>query len=200
MEKKFLSYIVKMSAIAKIGMQYTKDPYALDNFEEMNKLTNEMMKDFTGVDYSRPSYFDRDVYPTPSIVVRIVIFNDNKDVMLIQKKDTHLWNLPGGYCDLYDSPSVAARKACKKELNAEVELVRLIGISDRTSFKKSSNIPEYVIIFEGRLTSKRGELSHKLSDARFFRLNDLPLVDERSSDQELARYISAALGKDVFFD
>ena len=26
-----------MSAIAKIGLQYSKDPYALDNFEEMNK-------------------------------------------------------------------------------------------------------------------------------------------------------------------
>ena len=73
MEKKFLNYIVKMSAIAKIGLQYSKDPYALDNFEEMNNLTNEMLKDFTKVDYDRPNYFDRDVYPTPSMMWRIAV-------------------------------------------------------------------------------------------------------------------------------
>ena len=205
MEKKFLNYIVKMSAIAKIGLQYSKDPYALDNFEEMNNLTNEMLKDFTKVDYDRPNYFDRDVYPTPSMMCRIVIFNDNKDVILVQNKESHLWNLPGGYCNLFDTPSEAARKACKKELNSDVELVRLIGIADRGSFKLSNNIPEYVIIFEGRLLGKLAgpnskKDSNKYSDARFFRLNDLPLLDDKTSEQEVAKYISSALGKDVFFD
>ena len=86
-----------------------------------------------------------------------------------------------------------------------LELVRLIGIADRGSFKLSNNIPEYVIIFEGRLLGKLAapnakKDSNKYSDARFFRLNDLPLLDDKTSEQEVAKYISSALGKDVFFD
>ena len=126
-EKQIFDYILKIQAIAKIGLTYSKDPYAIDNYKEINELSKKFLEDFTDTKIERPNYFEKDVYPTPNISVRTVIFNKDKTkILMVRESATHEYSLPGGWCDLYDSPSVAAKKECLQEAGAEVELVKLV--------------------------------------------------------------------------
>ena len=81
-------YIVKIQSIAKIGLVFSKDPYALTNYQQINDISLQMLEKFMEVKLDRPNYFQRDIYPTPSISVRTIIFNEDKTkVLMVREKE-----------------------------------------------------------------------------------------------------------------
>ena len=47
--KEIYDYILKIQSIAKIGLVYSKDPYAITNYNEINRLSMEMLENFMEV-------------------------------------------------------------------------------------------------------------------------------------------------------
>ena len=199
--KYFYDFLIKVQSIAKIGLIYSKDPYALTNYQEINDLSTKMLEDFENVKFDRPNYFERDVYPTPNVSVRTIIFNDDRtEILMVREAVSHEYSLPGGWADLYDSPSTAAKNECLQEAGAEVEMVRLVGITDRTPFKRNAPVPEYVIIFEGKITKMHEDHEYETDDVQFFRIDNLPTISRKTSKEELMRFIDAARSGKTIFD
>lgn len=199
--KYFYDFLIKVQSIARIGLKFSKDPYALTNYNEINELSTKMLEEFQDVKLDRNNYFARDVYPTPNISVRTIIFNSDKTkVLMVREAVLQEYSLPGGWCDLYDSPSTAAKNECIQEAGAEVEMMRLVGITDRTPFKNNTSVPEYVIVFEGRIKELHKEHEYETDDVGFFDINDLPPISRKASKEELLRFINAALKGETIFD
>ena len=199
--KYFYDFLLKIQSIAKIGLVYSKDPYALTNYQEINDLSTKMLEEFVEVNFDRPNYFKRDIYPTPNISVRTLIFNEDKtEILLVREANTHEYSLPGGWADLYDSPSTAAKNECIQEAGAEVEIVRLVGLLDRTPFKKPTSIPEYVALFEGRITKMHDEHEYETDDVAWFELDKLPPLSRKVMKEEIDRIINAIKENKTIFD
>lgn len=199
--KYFYDFLIKIQSIAKIGLIYSKDPYAITNYQEINDLSTKMLEDFENVKFDRPNYFERDIYPTPNISVRTVIFNEDKTkVLLVREANSGEYSLPGGWCDLYDSPSTAAKNECLQEAGAEIQIVRLVGITDRTPFKKAGAVPEYVVIFEAKINVLHEEHEYETDDVNFFDLNQLPVLSRKSSKEEFLRFVNAAKNGETIYD
>ena len=147
--KEIYDLLIKIQSIAKIGLVFSTDPYAITNYNEINDLTKSYLEKLEEVKIDRPNYFQRDIYPTPSISVRTLIFNEDKTkILMVRETRLQTYSFPGGWADLYDSPSEAAKKECEQEAGATVELVRLIAVTNRTPFKSNTSVPEYLIAFE----------------------------------------------------
>ncbi len=199
--KQIYDFILKVQAISKIGLRYSTDPYALTNYQELNDLSTKFLEDFMEVKFDRPNYFQKDIYPTPNVSVRTVIFNaDKTKVLMVREANLQAYSLPGGWADLYDSPSKVAKNECLQEAGAEIEIVRLVGIADRTPFKKPTSIPEYVVIFEGKIKEMHKEHEYETDDVGFFDINNLPLISRKTSKEELLRFINAARSGETFYD
>ena len=199
--KQIYDYILKIQSIAKIGLVYSKDPYALTNYKEINDLSTRFLEEFLEVKFDRPNYFQRDIYPTPNVSVRTVIFNKDKTkVLLVREAALQAYSLPGGWADLYDSPSDTSRNECLQEAGAEIEIVRLVGITNRTPFKAATSIPEYVVIFEAKLKELHKEHEYETDDVNFFDIDNLPLISKKTSKGELLRFIEAARSGETIFD
>ena len=199
--KQIYDFIIKIQAIAKIGLTYSKDPYALTNYQEINDLSKKFLEDFTNVKIDRPNYFEKDIYPTPNVSVRTVILNKDKTkVMMVREANLGTYSLPGGWADLYDSPSKTAKNECSQEAGADIEVVRLVGVLDRTPFKSSASIPEYVIVFEGKVIGKLHEHEYETDDVGWFDIDNLPPISRKSSAEELLRMIIATRDGKTIFD
>ena len=199
--KQIYNYILKIQSIAKIGLVYSKDPYALTNYKEINDLSTRFLEEFLEVKFDRPNYFKRDIYPTPNVSVRTVIFNKDKTkVLLVREAALQAYSLPGGWADLYDSPSDTSKNECLQEAGAEIEIVRLVGITNRTPFKAATSIPEYVVIFEAKLKELHKEHEYETDDVNFFDIDNLPLISKKTSKGELLRFIEAARSGETIFD
>lgn len=199
--KNFYDFLIKIQSISKIGLIYSKDPYALSNYKEINDLSTRFLEEFMEVNFDRPNYFRRDIYPTPNVSVRTVIFNQEKTkVLMVKEVNLQAYSLPGGWADLYDSPSKTAKNECMQEAGANIEIVRLVGITDRTPFKQNNDLPEYVVIFEARLVGELGEHEYETDDVGWFDIDNLPLISRKTTKEELLRFIMAAKNGETIYD
>lgn len=199
--KEIYDYLIRIQAIAKIGLTYSKDPYAITNYNEINELSKKFLEDFMEVKFDRPNFFTKDVYPTPNISVRTIIFNQKRDkILMVREVKTQNYSLPGGWADLYDTPSQTAINESRQEAGADIKVVRLVGITNRTPFKSNASVPEYVIIFEGQVLGGLHEHEYETDDVGWFPINNLPEISRKLSMTELQRMIKAAHDGDVIFD
>lgn len=199
--KEIYDFLIKVQSIAKIGLVYSKDPYAISNYQEINDLTLRFLEDFENIKLNRNNYFKRDVYPTPNISVRTIILNNDKTkVLMVREKKDESFSLPGGWCDLYDSPSEAAKKECLQEAGANVEIIRLVGILNRTPFKQKTSVPEYVIVFLAKLNGELVEHEYETDGIFFFDIDNLPTYCDKVSLPEIKKMLHAAINNETIFD
>lgn len=196
----FYDYLLKVASIAKIGLLYSTDPYALANYRDLQILTTQMLENFVDVKFDRPNFFGRDIYPTPSVSVRTVIFDDKKRVLLVREAKDEMFSLPGGWADLYESPKEAAIKECIQEAGAVVEIVRLVAVLNRTPFKKPTSVPEYALVFEGKLLKPLGEHEYETTEVGYFDLDHLPPFSHKVSTEEMLRMIHATLNGETIIE
>lgn len=190
--KEFYDYLIKIQSIAKIGLVFSKDPYALTNYQQINDLTTEMLENFLEVKFNRPNYFSRDIYPTPNVSVRTVILSEDKQkALFVREAKSQTYSFPGGWADLYDSATETAKNEALQEAGADIEIVRLLGLLNRTPFKTNAIIPEYLILFEAKLVGELREHEYETDDVRWFSLNDLPPISRKMCKEEFDKIIDA---------
>ena len=199
--KQIYDYILKIQSISKIGLKFSTDPYAISNYQEINDISREFLEKFLEIELDRPNYFQRDVYPTPNISVRTVILSsDKKRVLLVREVKTQTYSIPGGWADLYDAPSDAAKKECFQEEGADVEIVRLVGLINHTPYKKPNGVPEYVAIFEGKINGALKEHEYEIDDVGWFDLEHLPVISEKVDIEEFKRMVRATISGETIYD
>lgn len=199
--KEFYDYILKIQSIAKIGLVFSKDPYAITNYQQINDLTLEMMEKLMEIEFHRPNYFSRDIYPTPSVSVRAIILNENRDkLLMVREANSGTYSFPGGWADLYDSPAQTAINESTQEAGADIEVTRLVGVLNRTPFKTGVYVPEYLIVFEAKLKGKLHAHEYETDDVRWFSLDELPTMSRKVGKVEIDRIIKAVKYNETIFD
>ena len=199
--KELYDYILKIQSIAKIGLVFSKDPYAITNYQQINDLTIEMLEKLMEIQFNRPNYFSRDIYPTPSVSVRAIILNEKRDkVLMVRESNSGTYSFPGGWADLYDSPGQTAINESSQEAGADIEIVRLVGVLNRTPFKTGVHVPEYLVVFEAKLKGQLHEHEYETDDVNWFNLNELPPMSRKVAKQEIDRIIDAIIGQKTIFD
>ena len=198
--KELYDYLLKIQSIAKIGLVFSKDPYAITNYQQINDLTLEMLEKLVEIQFDRPNYFSRDIYPTPSVSVRAVILNENRDkVLMVRESNSGTYSFPGGWADLYDSAGQTAINESSQEAGADIDLVRLVGVLNRTPFKTGVHVPEYLVVFEAKLKGQLHEHEYETDDVNWFDLDNLPPMSRKVAKQEIDRIIDAIkTGKTIF--
>ena len=51
--KEIYDYLLRIQSISKIGLTYSKDPYALTNYKEINDLTTRFLEEFMEVKFDK---------------------------------------------------------------------------------------------------------------------------------------------------
>ena len=199
--KELYDYILKIQSIAKIGLVFSKDPYAITNYHQINDLTLEMLEKLMDMDFHRPNYFSRDIYPTPSVSVRSVILNKKRDkVLMVRESNSGTYSFPGGWADLYDSAGQTAINESSQEAGADIEIVRLVGVLNRTPFKANVSVPEYLVVFEAKLKGELHEHEYETDDVDWFDIDNLPTLSRKVARVEIDRIINAIKSGETIFD
>ncbi len=193
-------YLLKLQAITKIGLLYSKDPYAISNYAQIEKLTKQMLDNINDVKTSGNNYFTRDIYPTPNISVRTIIRNENKEFLMVQERNDGGFSLPGGWCDLYESPATAAQKEVLEETGFDVKITRLVGIFNRTPFKNRVSVPEYVVIFAGDIIAKVSNHDHEITSVKWVNESNLSPLSAKVTQHELQKFLDAEKQLNAVFE
>lgn len=130
--EKLLAWSQEMQAICTAGLFYTKDRFDKERFERIQELSAEMA---ALVSDEQPetihALFEReDIYQTPKLDTRAVIFNEQDEVLLIRELDG-FWAPPGGWCEYDLSPADNTVKEAREEAGLEVVPYRLVAVHNQ---------------------------------------------------------------------
>lgn len=116
-----------------------------------------------------------------------IVANDQHEVLLNLRTDTHNWSLPGGYLEYGETYDTAMVREYKEDAGLDVEIVKSLGIFDQ-GFTEYPNGDVTQVI--SRLYLVRPVGGHTLENAtdetldlKYFSLDDLPpLLNQQTAD------------------
>ncbi len=194
------AYLIKVSAITKIGLLYSTDPYAIENYKEIEDLTTNVLQKFQDISFERNNFFAKDIYPTPSVSVRAVIRDQEGRCLFVKEASDNTYSLPGGWCDLYDSPQEAIIKEIFQESGIKANVIKLIGIIDKKQYKHLSSLPIFDIVFEAEIIEDGFDISHEVNEIKFEYADKICPLSNKNTKEELARIITACETNKTIFD
>lgn len=180
-------FISKVLAICRIGKKYTKDDYAKENYEELERLALESLMDYSDqmVDHN---IYVHDVYATPNVSVRVMVFDQDQRMLMVKEKQDGGWAVPGGWCDVFESSSENGKKEVEQESGLIVNIDRLLGVFQRERYKDYPTlISEYVHYYSATVIGGSLHHNHETTDVNFFDFNDLPELSKKNTISELTK-------------
>ncbi len=201
MEKEdMIDFLLKIEELTRSGLKYSTDPYAIDNYRQLEEEVRRLLRK-DDISMEGENLFKRDVYPTPSVSVRTIIFSDDrKSVLMVKEKSDEKWSLPGGWAEMSLNPSDSAKKEVWEEAGCDCEILRLVGVLDRYKDVNTSGVPEYIICFEAKKVGEFHDPCFEILDRGFFPIDDLPPISRIYRIEQIRRLINAALEGETVFD
>ena len=122
----------KIRALSNRGLHFADNPYEIENYEQMLALCAELtaLVDARPLPLIRRRFFDDRRYVTPYTVVDTAVFDESGRILLIRRKDSGRWALPGGWCEVGDLPGDGAAREVWEETGCRVALRGLLGVFD----------------------------------------------------------------------
>ena len=178
---KILAYAQRLKTMAHLGLTYAKDDYDLERYRELEQISLEMMQEVTDVSLNKISgYFSSGKeYITPKTDIRVVIFNAEKQLLLVREKADGKWSLPGGWADIGFSPKETAVKEALEETGFMVKPTKLLAVLDK---KCHPHPPQadyvYKVFIQCEILSGDKSIAFDMLDVRFFDQNAIPELSE----------------------
>ncbi|HLR57427.1 MAG TPA: NUDIX hydrolase N-terminal domain-containing protein [Beutenbergiaceae bacterium] len=121
---------IELAAIAQNGLAYSRDHFDIERFQRLAVLAEQLLvRDDLGS--YRPAPALTAGYATPKVDVRAGVFDEDGRVLLVQEVADGRWSLPGGWCDVLETPRAAIEREVREEAGMTVSAVHLAAVIDR---------------------------------------------------------------------
>jgi ADP-ribose pyrophosphatase YjhB (NUDIX family) len=130
----WLIWAREIQAIAQAGLAFSKDPYDLDRFAALRRLSARILADHTDADPGRLArLFDAETgYATPKVGVRGAVFDTSGRILMVRETaDDNRWTLPGGWADVNQTPTQSVVREVFEESGYHVRPIKLAAVWDR---------------------------------------------------------------------
>ena len=130
MNDKWLDFAIRIQSIAQAGLQYGKDKFDKERYEELRKISAEMVSAKTDISTGKiyDLFCNETGYQTPKVDTRAAVFVNGKILLVHENNGT--WSMPGGWCDVDQSVASNTEKEVNEETGFTVSSKRLIAVLD----------------------------------------------------------------------
>lgn len=130
MNDKWVEFAIRIQSIAQAGLQYGKDKYDRERYEELRQIAAEMLSLKTDIPVNKifDLFCNESGYQTPKVDTRAAVFVDGKILLVHENNGT--WSLPGGWCDVDQSVVSNTEKEVQEEAGFSVISEKIIAVQD----------------------------------------------------------------------
>jgi ADP-ribose pyrophosphatase YjhB (NUDIX family) len=137
---------VELLAIAQTGLTYARDVFDRQRYGQVQHAATALLELVSDGD---PQALRRIVaadagHATPKVDVRGALFDAHDRVLLVQDRSDARWTLPGGWCDVLETPSEAVRREVREESGISVRVLGLAAVLDRERQGHQPPLPVHV--------------------------------------------------------
>lgn len=200
MNDKWLDFAIRIQSIAQAGLQYGKDKYDKERYEELRNIAAEMLAVRTDmpVDKIYGLFCNETGYQTPKVDTRAAVFVEDKILLVHENNGT--WSLPGGWCDVDQSVASNTEKEVREETGCIVASDRLIAVQDWRKHNVTNYAYGVIKIFVlCQYESGKFEENIETTEIAFFGEDELPenLAVEKCTKEQIQMCFAAYHHPDV---
>jgi ADP-ribose pyrophosphatase YjhB (NUDIX family) len=187
-----LQWARRVQAIAQNGLEFTRDPFDRDRFEQLQQLVTSILTSELEVTPGllKGLWVGDEGYATPKVDVRGGVF-DQGGVLLVRERSDGQWTLPGGWVDVGDAPSFAVEREIREESGYLAKAVKLAALFDKNNPAHGHPpgiLHIYKLFFLCELTGGTATISNETDAVDFFPVISLPpLSTGRTTQSEIER-------------
>jgi len=185
---KWLEWAQEILSIAQAGLEYSKNPFDLERYERLRKLSAEIVAGSAGLPLEQAEQlFSSDPgYQTPKVDVRAVVHREGK-LLLVKEQDDE-WALPGGWAEPHLSLRENVAKEVLEESGMTVQPRKVVAILDRNRHA-GDTYPWSVYKIFVKCDLLGGEFKENIETraAAFFREGEIPRLSRRRNTPEQIR-------------
>jgi ADP-ribose pyrophosphatase YjhB (NUDIX family) len=161
------------------GLHYGTNPYDIDRYERLLKLAAELssLVATQPLEEIERAFFSNIALSTPLSGVDCAVIDENRHLLLIQRADNHKWALPGGACEVGDTPAENAAREVWEETGYQVEITQFLGIFDNIRYRGDFKRHAYLLLFGGTVVGGEATLSSESLAVQWFPLEAIPWDD-----------------------
>ena len=178
----WLKWARKIQAISQNGLAYSKDPFDVERFQELRRLSFEIFEHGTNSNLETIDRFfaDESGYATPKVDVRGVVF-DQDAILLVRERSDGRWTVPGGWADVSESPSESVEREVLEESGYRTRARKLLACFDRNKHPHPPH-PNHVykLFFHCEIVGGAPSASIETDGVNFFKQDEIP---ELSTDR-----------------
>lgn len=174
---------IELTALSESGLAYCTDRFDIERFHRVGVLAQAIMQQLSDepvVDYD-PGVASVAGYATPKIDVRGGVFDSTGRVLLVSESaDGDRWTLPGGWCDVLETPKQTVEREVEEEAGVRVRAVHLAAVIDRDQWPHhpayDRHIYKLFFVCEAQGLIDLRFSSDETSRIAWFAIDDLPTL------------------------
>ena len=130
----WLLWAREIQAIAQTGLAFSKDPYDLDRFNALRRLSARIFAEHAEANLEQVTQLlDAETgYATPKVGVRGAVFDAAGRILMVREAvDEDRWTLPGGWAEVNQTPAQSVVREVYEESGYHVRPIKLAAVWDR---------------------------------------------------------------------
>lgn len=173
---------MRLRALADNGLAYSRDPFDIERFQSVAEISHELADLVTLAAPPTVGVVVDSVagYTTPKLDVRGAVFDATGSLLLVREKADGGWSMPGGWCDILESPREAVAREVFEESGLTVDVLRLAALLDRERWPHQPAFDAHVYKLFFLCSAHPGDDApatldeREISDVAWFAIDQLP--------------------------
>jgi 8-oxo-dGTP pyrophosphatase MutT (NUDIX family) len=192
----------EMRGMASLSRRFAESVYERERADRMMELAVNIaaLADERPRDDIREMFDDESWQRfSPVIGVDAAVFDANGEMLLVQRKDSGLWAMPGGIAEIGQTPAEAVLRELWEEAGLRGRVIRLLGVFDGRLWSSRATVHLLHPVFLVECRDLAPIPGIEMLDARFFPPDRLPELHP-GHDLRVPKVFELAQGSETFFD
>jgi ADP-ribose pyrophosphatase YjhB (NUDIX family) len=127
------SLLDSLQTIARNGLLYASNEFDRERYENLLKLATQSYAEILAVPDAeiRKRFLNELGYITPKVGTDAAIFNEQGQILLMERADDSGWCLPCGFVEPNESPAEGIIREVREETSLEIRIDKLVGVFTR---------------------------------------------------------------------
>jgi 8-oxo-dGTP pyrophosphatase MutT (NUDIX family) len=139
------------------------------------------------------------LHVSPAIGVEAAVFNPQRELLLVQRRDNGNWCLPGGVAEIGQTFAEAALRELWEEAGMRGTVKRLLSVMDSRLWNSRSKVHYVALVFQIECPDLTPKPGFESVDARFFTQHTLPSALHPGHDMRVPKCFEL-LDAETYFD
>ncbi|MEB3219945.1 MAG: NUDIX hydrolase [Nostocales cyanobacterium 94392] len=200
MQPKWLVWAQQIQAIAQKGLNYSKNPFQVEDYKLLRKIAADIISSYSQVEQSEIlDLLVKEIgYPTPKVAVRGAVFKENT-LLFVKERSDDCYALPGGWAEVGESPGEVAVREIFEESGYQTRPVKLLAVYD---INKQGYPPHphgiYKLFFQCEIIGGSPKSSIETEEVKFFAEDNIPqLSTTRVTPAQITRFFQHYYNPDL---